>query len=88
MAAVAFVRLISVWAIVTGALLLAAARRVSVAHGRCFLRLLDDIRCLGRAGGHCRTEINNRPSVRPHSKVRGSLERHLFMRRNAQEAWR
>jgi uncharacterized membrane protein HdeD (DUF308 family) len=34
MAAVAFVRLTSVWAIVTGALLLAAARRLSVAHGR------------------------------------------------------
>ena len=39
MAAVAFVRLTSVWAIVTGALLLAAARRLSVAHGRWLLAL-------------------------------------------------
>jgi uncharacterized membrane protein HdeD (DUF308 family) len=39
MAAVAFVRLTSVWAIVTGALLLVAARRLSVAHGRWLLAL-------------------------------------------------
>jgi uncharacterized membrane protein HdeD (DUF308 family) len=39
MAAVAFVRLTSVWAIVTGALLFAAARRLSVAHGRWLLAL-------------------------------------------------
>ena len=39
MAAVAFVRLTSAWAIVTGALLLAAARRLSVSHGRWVLAL-------------------------------------------------
>jgi uncharacterized membrane protein HdeD (DUF308 family) len=39
MAAVAFVRLTSVWAILTGALLLAAARRLSLSHGRWLLAL-------------------------------------------------
>jgi uncharacterized membrane protein HdeD (DUF308 family) len=39
MAAVTFVRLASAWAIVTGALLLAAARRLSVSHGRWVLAL-------------------------------------------------
>lgn len=39
MAAVAFVRLTSAWAIVTGALLLAAARRLSLSHGRWLLAL-------------------------------------------------
>jgi uncharacterized membrane protein HdeD (DUF308 family) len=39
MAAVTFVRLTSAWAIVTGALLLAAARRLSVSHGRWLLAL-------------------------------------------------
>ena len=37
MAAVAFIRLTSAWAIVTGALLLAAARRLSFSHGRWLL---------------------------------------------------
>jgi len=39
MAAVAFVRLTSAWAIVTGALLVAAARRLSLSHGRWLLAL-------------------------------------------------
>jgi uncharacterized membrane protein HdeD (DUF308 family) len=39
MAAMAFVRLTSAWAIVTGALLLAAARRLSLSHGRWLLAL-------------------------------------------------
>jgi hydrogenase/urease accessory protein HupE len=39
MAAVAFVRLTSAWAIVTAALLLAAARRLSLSHGRWLLAL-------------------------------------------------
>jgi uncharacterized membrane protein HdeD (DUF308 family) len=39
MAAVAFIRLTSAWAIVTGALLLAAARRLSLSHGRWLLAL-------------------------------------------------
>jgi uncharacterized membrane protein HdeD (DUF308 family) len=39
MAAVAFVRLTSAWAIVTGALLLAAARRLARSHGRWLLVL-------------------------------------------------
>jgi uncharacterized membrane protein HdeD (DUF308 family) len=39
MAALAFVRLTSVWAILTGALLLAAARRLSLSHGRWLLAL-------------------------------------------------
>jgi len=39
MAAAAFVRLTSVWAIMTGALLLAAARRLSLSHGRWLLAL-------------------------------------------------
>ena len=39
MAAVAFVRVTSAWAIVTGALLLAAARRLARSHGRWLLGL-------------------------------------------------
>jgi uncharacterized membrane protein HdeD (DUF308 family) len=39
MAAVAFVRLTSAWAVITGALLLAAARRLSLSHGRWLLAL-------------------------------------------------
>ena len=39
MASVAFVHLASAWAIITGALLIAAARRLSLSHGRALLAL-------------------------------------------------
>jgi len=43
MAAVAFVHLASAWAIITGALLLAAARRLSLSHGRWLLALAGTV---------------------------------------------
>jgi uncharacterized membrane protein HdeD (DUF308 family) len=55
MAAVAVVRLTSVWAIVTGALLLAAARRLSVAHGRWLLALAGMISIVWGVLAACRT---------------------------------
>jgi hypothetical protein len=58
MAAVVFIRLASAWAIVTGALLLAAARRLPLSHGACtrWRRLWS----LGRAGGRRRSIIRGR----------------------------
>jgi uncharacterized membrane protein HdeD (DUF308 family) len=46
MAALAFVQWTTVWAILTGTLLIAAARRLSVSHGRWLLVLAGSISCI------------------------------------------
>ena len=71
MAAVAFVRLTSAWAIVTGALLVAAARRLSLSHGRWLLALAGVVS--GVWGALVATVGPSSGSVRDHGLVADRL---------------